>query len=113
MPCCPRSFEVLCKDSDVDIISLPSGKRLPFNISKKNVGGAIVDVDGGDCYIESGEDEVRVPFNILPGRMWVVKGGGVTGRDGDCYRGAFLHHHQEAKWVVGGGGVNGRDGDLL
>lgn len=37
VPCCQRSFEVLCKDSDVDVISLPSGKRLPFNITKKNV----------------------------------------------------------------------------
>ena len=38
VPCCQRSFEVLCKDSDVDVISLPSGKRLPFNVTKKNVG---------------------------------------------------------------------------
>ena len=38
VPCCQRSFEVLCKDSDVDIVSLPSGRRLPFTITKKNVG---------------------------------------------------------------------------
>ncbi|CAM9352548.1 unnamed protein product [Ectocarpus sp. 13 AM-2016] len=41
VPCCQRSFEVLCKDSDVDVISLPSGKRLPFNINKKNTDAAL------------------------------------------------------------------------
>lgn len=37
VPCCQRSFEVLCRESDVDLISLPSGKRLPFTVNKKNV----------------------------------------------------------------------------
>eukprot|EP00903_Cladosiphon_okamuranus_P018711 g17224.t1 len=41
VPCCQRSFEVLCKDSDVDVISLPSGKRLPFTITKKNADAAL------------------------------------------------------------------------
>lgn len=37
VPCCQRSFELLSKDSDVDIISLPSGNRLPFTLNKKLV----------------------------------------------------------------------------
>eukprot|EP00752_Nemacystus_decipiens_P017817 g15974.t1 len=41
VPCCQRSFEVVCKDSDVDVISLPSGKRLPFTINKKNADVAL------------------------------------------------------------------------
>lgn len=49
VPCCQRSFEVLCKDSDVDVISLPSGKRLPFTINKKNVS---CPVSFGDSLLE-------------------------------------------------------------
>ncbi|CAM9131722.1 unnamed protein product [Hapterophycus canaliculatus] len=41
VPCCQKSFELLCKASDIDIISLPSGQRLPFNINKKNADAAL------------------------------------------------------------------------
>ncbi|CAN0460889.1 unnamed protein product, partial [Scytosiphon promiscuus] len=37
VPCCQRSFELLCSEGDVDVISLPSGKRLPFTVNKKAV----------------------------------------------------------------------------
>lgn len=41
VPCCQRSFELLSKDSDVDIISLPSGNRLPFTLNKKLTDAAL------------------------------------------------------------------------
>ena len=37
VPCCQRSFELLCRHSDVDIISMPLRKRLPFTLVKKMV----------------------------------------------------------------------------
>lgn len=42
VPCCQKSFEMLCKASDVDVISLPAGQRLPFTINKKNVSARSV-----------------------------------------------------------------------